>query len=332
MTLPAVDLDHGLLDALFAQAPVGLAFWDADLRCVRANRALARLTGVPVAEHLGRRVPEVLPEIGDRLAELLQATLSTARPRSDVELSGRLPADPGTTHHWLASTYAVPGDPVRVGAVITDVTQRKRVEKEHRRLLLLAREARERAEHAERRYAFLAEAGKLLAGSLDYRVTLASIVRLAVPELADWCALEMVGPGGSVRRLASAAVDPEREARIARYERRYPLDPSAPWGSARVIRTGEPFAVERPAPGELEAAVPDPEQLAMLRAIGFESVMAVALRARGRILGALVLGSAGSGRAFDGEAVETAQELADRCALAVDNALLYEGRGISGPG
>lgn len=218
---------------------------------------------MPVAEHLGRRVTELLPEMGDRLAELLRATLRTGRPRSDVELSGRLPADPRTVHHWLASTYAVPGDPVRVGAVITDVTQRTRVEKEHRRLLLLAREARERAEHAERRSAFLASAGKLLAESLDYRVTLASIVRLAVPELADWCALEVVQRDGSVRRLAVAGVDPGREAPIAASE---------------------------------ERSAPDP--LALPRALGLESVVAVALRARGRILGAIVLGSAGSGRRF----------------------------------
>ena len=324
-----LEVEHGLLGALFAHATVGLGFWDVELQCVRANGALAEITGVPVAEQLGRRVTETLPGIGVRLAVVLHATLRTGRPRSHVELSGALPGDPGTTHHWLASTYAVPGDPVRVGAVIADVTQRKRTENEHRRQLLLAREAWERAESAERRSAFLASAGKLLSESLDHRVTLASIARLAVPELADWCTLEMVQPDGSIRRAAGAAVDPEREALLERFEQRYPLDPAARWGSARVIRTGEPILVERPAAGRLEAAVPDPEQLAMLRAMGSESAIAVPLRARGRVLGAIVMGSAESGRVFDAEDLELAQELADRCALAVDNALLYEGRGLS---
>jgi GAF domain-containing protein len=153
-----------------------------------------------------------------------------------------------------------------------------------------------------------------------------------VPELADWCALELLEPDGPLRRLAGAAVDPEREARIARYEAGGHRDPSAAWGTARVVRTGEPLFVERPAPRAVEALVPDPEQLDLLLAIGFESVIAVPLRARGQTLGALVLGSAGSGRVFDGEDLDVAQELADRCALAADNVRLLEARGGPQPG
>jgi hypothetical protein len=319
-------LEHELLEAAFARTPMGVAFFDADLRCLRANAALAALVRLPADELVGRTPSELRPDIGRRLEQLLRVTLGSGRVRGDVELTTRCPDDPATTQHWVVSAYPIPGAAARAGVVLTDVSHRKRVEKERRRLLLLARDAQERAEQAERRAAFLASAGKLLAESLECNTTLERVARLAVPELADWCFVEILRRDGSIRRLAWAATDPEKEALMAAYDARYPLDPDATFGSPEVIRTGEPSLIEEIPPEALAEIAQDEEQLRILQSVGFASHMVVPLRARGRILGAIAMVSAESGRRYDLEDLDLAQELADRCALAVDNARLYAQR------
>ena len=316
----------GEVEALIGTAPVGLAFFDAALRCVRVNQTLARMADLPAERHLGRRAGDVLAAMmGERLDDVLAHTLHSGHARRDVALSGHLPGLPGETRHWLASTYPVAVADARVGVVITDVTQRTRVEKERRRLLLAAREARGRAEQAERRATFLAAAGAVLAQSLDLRETLDAIAALAVPRIADWCFVELVEPGGAIARVAWAAADPAHAARIPELDARYPLDPDAPFGSPQVIRTGEPLLVERIPDEALEAIAQDGEHAEILRSLGFGAAMIVPLRARGRILGDIAM-AAGPGRGFDAEDLETAVELADRCALAVDNARRFAER------
>ena len=316
-----------LLDALLGPAPVGLAFFDAELRCVRANAAFAALAAAEPATLIGLTPREGLPvDVGGRLEEVVAATLRSGRPRHEAELSGRSAADPRSSCHWLASAYAVGGGRARVGVVVTDVTQRKRVEKERRRLLLLAREERERAEQAELRSAFLARAGALLAESLESDRTLRAIAELAVPELAAWCFVEILQDDGSIQRLAMAAADPRHRAVMDDFDRRYPLDPEAPFGSPQVIRTGEPLLVEEMPDDALRAIAQDDEHYGILRSLGFGAVIIVPLRARGRILGDIAM-TAGLGRTYDAEDLEMAQQLADRCALAVDNARLYAERG-----
>jgi hypothetical protein len=76
--------------------------------------------------------------------------------------------------------------------------------------------------------------------SLDYAETLTAVARLAVPEYADWCFVELVMPDGRIDRVVTEHVDPSKREFIEEYDRRYPLDPDSPVGSPKVIRTGEP--------------------------------------------------------------------------------------------
>ena len=78
------------------------------------------------------------------------------------------------------------------------------------------------------------------AESLDYRETLANVGRLAVPAYADWCFVELLRPDGGIERASWSHVDPAKREFMVEYDRRYPLDPDAPVGSPKVIRTGEP--------------------------------------------------------------------------------------------
>jgi PAS domain S-box-containing protein len=179
---------------------------------------------------------------------------------------------------------------------------------------------RKRAEDAQR---FLAEAGDVLSSSLDYRTTLASVARLAVPTLADWSAVDVLEGDGSVERLAVEHTDPEKVALAYELEQRYPPDPDAPRGLRQVLRTGEPEMMSEIPQELLDRAAHDEEHRKLLRKLDLRSYMVVPLVARGRTLGAISLVYAESGRRYGEADLALAEELARRAALAVDNARLY---------
>jgi PAS domain S-box-containing protein len=178
-------------------------------------------------------------------------------------------------------------------------------------------------EASRKRADALAEISALLAGSLDFDATVQRIAELAVPRLGDWCFVELLRDDGSIDRAAIAAVDPELRRRAGEYARRYPLDPDAPWGSPLVIRTGQPELTPEISDEALRAVAQDDEHFEMLRSLGLRSAMIVPLRAGGRVVGDIALASAESGRRFDEADLATAQELADRCGLYLENARLY---------
>lgn len=173
------------------------------------------------------------------------------------------------------------------------------------------------------RLTFLAEASKILASSLDYHTTLASLAQLAVPSIADWCGVDVVEADGHQRRLAVAHVDPAKVRLAEDLQRRYPNDSGQPSSVETVIATGQPFLLEEILPEMLTAAAQDAEHLELLQAIGFSSVMIIPLNARGRTLGAITLVAAESGHLFGSDDLTLAEDLANRAALAIDNALLY---------
>lgn len=191
------------------------------------------------------------------------------------------------------------------------------------RLLTQEHDARLRAEEAQRRFSFLAEASAVLASSLDYETTLASVAHLAVSKIADWCAVQMLEPDGSVRSIVTAHLDPSRVELARELAERYPFDPQAKSGAAQVLRTGRPELLPDIADVLLTSIIPDPELLRIVRGLGLRSSMVVPLEARGRIMGAITFISAESGRHYDVSDLQLAEALGSRAALAVDNARLY---------
>src|SRR5206468_6370632 len=138
---------------------------------------------------------------------------------------------------------------------------------------------------------------------------------LAVPRMADWCARSTGDPEGRVRQLAVAHADPAKAELGWKMEKRYPASLSAPYGPGRVIRTGAPELVGHLPDALLEATAQDDEPLAIHRALGVTSYVAVPLIARGHTLGAITFGAAGSGRRFGRDDLAVAEELAHRAAL-----------------
>jgi PAS domain S-box-containing protein len=171
---------------------------------------------------------------------------------------------------------------------------------------------------------FVAQASELLASSLEYERTLANVAALAVPQFADWCAIDMVEPDGSLSRLAIAHVDSGKVQLANELAEKYPPDPDAPYGVPNVIRTRRPeLFTEITDELLVEATTETPELLELLRELGLRSSMCVPLVARDQVLGAITFIAAESGRRYNEHDLVTAQDLARRAATAVDNALLF---------
>jgi PAS domain S-box-containing protein len=186
--------------------------------------------------------------------------------------------------------------------------------------------ARAVSEAAERRMAFLAEASAILAqGLLDFEATLSNVARLAVPDFSDWCAVDLI-ESGAIRRVATAHVDAAKQALATDLQERLPLDPNAATGVPNVIRTGRPELLPDIPDELLVASIADPDLLELVRRLGLRSIMIVPLVARGRTLGAMTFAAAESGRHYGQADLVLAEELAQRAALAVDNARLYQDR------
>ena len=171
---------------------------------------------------------------------------------------------------------------------------------------------------------FLAESGATLSSSLGYRDTLANVARLAVPTLADWCAVDVMEENGSVERLAVEHSDPEKVALAYELQERYPSNPESTRGVRKVLKTGEPDMMAEIPEELLDEVAVDPEHRQIMSKLGLRSYMVVPMVARGRNHGVITLVSAESGRRYDKTDLRLAEELARRAALAVDNAKLYE--------
>src|SRR3954468_5783199 len=208
---------RAMLDTLFRSVPVGLAILDAELRLVRANDAISATAGRSAAECVGCSIPALFGEHGEELEPLCRQVLETGEPLLDHDATW------GARHYVVSCTpvRAADGSPAGVGLVTIDVTER-------RRLL-------ERVQAAGRRSAFLARAGEVLESSLDYETTLRNVAAVAVPDIADWCAIHVLEDSGAIRLVAAAHADPSRERLAWELNERYPTLPDAQGGPAAVI-------------------------------------------------------------------------------------------------
>jgi PAS domain S-box-containing protein len=182
---------------------------------------------------------------------------------------------------------------------------------------------RQRAEETESRSAFLAKASRRLDASLDYKGVAQILTRLLVREFADWCAVYALARDNAIELLAVAHRDPSKETIAWELDRRYPFRVDQPLGVAAVIRTGTPELTRDVTDVQIDAIAYDEEHARMVRDLGLRSAIFIPLRARGRTLGAMAFATAESERVFNESDLDLASELAERAALALDNASLY---------
>lgn len=170
---------------------------------------------------------------------------------------------------------------------------------------------------------YLSRAAKVLSESLDYGATMSRLARLLVPELADWCSVDVL-EDGQLRNLAVAHVDPAKVELARELQARYPPRLDAATGVGAAVRTGRAQLV--PALGDavlVASSRGDGALLRILRELGLRSAMTVPLRARDQVLGAMTLISAESGRVYDQSDLALAEELGARAGNAIDNARAY---------
>ena len=177
------------------------------------------------------------------------------------------------------------------------------------------------------RLEFLAQTtNQVLASSLDYQETLRNVAGLAVPQIADWCAVDLFNDEGGRESVAVAHTDPTKLAMAERL-RGFDVDELDPErGLGRVKRTGKSFLFRDITDELLVTVAVDPEHLELLRAVGMRSALIVPMTVRGSTIGALTMVSAESGRAFDESDVEFAEQIARRAGLLVESARLYTER------
>ncbi len=259
----------------------------------RVNPAGLRIAGKTLAEMLGRSVAQVFPDIErEGIHQTTAEVMQSRRPQS-VETYY-----PPHRRWYVNSIY-----PVDRGVAIfsRDITEQKLL---------------------EQNLAFLAEASKILSSSLDYHHTLRTVAQFAVPQIADWCAIDML-IGHRVELLAIAHVDPERSRWAEAMREREPVDLDAPEGVAKVLRTGRPEFFPSIRDEYLVAAAKDEETLELARSLELCSAMVVPLMVRDAAIGAITFVSAESGRHYTEADLRMAEELASRAALAIENSRLY---------
>jgi serine phosphatase RsbU (regulator of sigma subunit) len=176
---------------------------------------------------------------------------------------------------------------------------------------------------AELRQRLLAEATRALSSSLEYEQTLQQVAEVAVPQLADWCGVDLPGRGGTIEPVAIAHREPARVELARELRERYPVRLDDETGLARVIREGGHELIPAVRDEDIVAFAVDEDHLRLLRAVGFGSILVVPLVAGGEPLGAITLVRSDPLLRFSDADVALAEELGQRAGIAVLNARLY---------
>jgi PAS domain S-box-containing protein len=281
-----------------------------------ANRAAVQSMGFASLEEMQRRPPNsifsdyvVQDEHGNQLTMNAIPSVRLLAGESGEPLVMRTINRSTGELKWQllksAPLHGEDGAPVAAVTIIEDIT-RERIAELHDR--------------------FLARVTETLMSSLDYEETLRNVAWTAVPEIADWCAVELVDERGARQRVVLAHRDPaklELADRLRRFEPEE-LDPTR--GVGKILVTGVSELYQDIADDVLAQAAVSEEHLRLLRSLGFRSVLLVPLTARGRTFGVLTLVMAESMRRFDEADREFAEHVAGRAAVAVDNARLATSR------
>jgi PAS domain S-box-containing protein len=288
------------------------------------NPAIERVLGYPPSRVIGTLSssyvhPDDLPAVTEAFTPVVEGTpsLVTVRFRSRH-------AD-GSWRFMEATANDLTVDPAVQGVVVSvrDISERQRAEEERERLLASEQGIRAEVEATQQRVAFLAGASALLASSLDYETTLASVARLAVPRLADWCAIDVAGVDEPFRRLTVASVDPTIPERVQELRRRYPLHPDGLSGVPLVMRTGHPELIPEVSEAQLRQTTSDEGHIAILLSLQMTSILRVPMAVHGDVLGVISLISTRPDRRYSAADLILAEDLGRRAATAIENARLY---------
>jgi PAS domain S-box-containing protein len=287
----------------------GTWLWDIPNNLVFADKFFSKIFGVPAEEGahglpLARFIDQIHPQDRQRVEDAIKEALD-GKDTYETEYRTMTP-DGG--YRWIIARGQLErnekGMPIRFPGVIMDITDRK---------------------HAEENLRFLTRASAVLSSSLDYKQTLQSLTELAVPDLADWCTLDLyTSDKSSVELVGLAHKDPAKVKWARQLRDQQPVEMDAPSGLPNVLRTGKPELYPYIPDELLVASAKSKEHLRLMREIGFTSVIITPLIIEHENIGALTLVSTELKRHYNERDLEMAEQLAGRAALAISNANLYE--------
>lgn len=298
---------------------------------VYANPAFCRLAGivngdglnVPVATLFkspeGRGLNEILDRAFRDRVEFLDARIETSSGRAKGRQYSIWPVIAADGHaEALGIEIREPATP--------DATLDLQRQVAEQMLLSALRERglAEDAEAARRRAAFLAEAGRLLAESVDQSSTLIALTRLALPLLGAWCIVDVLEDGDSIHRLGIYHPDPAKQKLARRLQASWVPVAGDPFGAPAMILDPRPSLIADNIEATLAAAAHSPENLDILRQMGIGSLLTVPLIARRKLLGAITFVGSQRGIPWSPDDVHLAKDVATRGALALDNAQVYD--------
>lgn len=319
-----LDEARTFLDSVIENIPDMIFVKDAaELRFRRFNRAGEQLLGYPREDLLGKNDYDLFPEEqANFFTEADRRVLATGALLDIPEETIRTKSGKRVLHTKKIPILDSSGRPAYLLGISEDITDQKRAEME-RLQLWEERAARTSAERASQDAAFLAEASNQLAASLDLSRTLAALAELAVPILGDYCVIELADTAGRGVTQALAHVDANERERLRKLLSFPSNGPAAfPW--KQLGGHGHPVLGQGFTDAQLERVAQDAEHLDLLKALRPESHLIAALELHGEPLGHIVFVRMGPDRPYGQREALLCQDLADRIALAADNARLYE--------
>ena len=331
----------------------GVTVQDTSGRLVYANEAGARLSGystpgelldAPVGDFLSRfevlsanADPVPIESLPGRIAlygrastaELLVRDRRTGAERWSEVRSYPVLSEDGTVQ-FVVNIFRDTTESVRHRRLLED--QAQELEEQTAQAQALAEELEQSneeladalrlVEDAHRREEHLSRATAILASSLDYETTLRRVAELSVPELGDWCSVDLLGVDGGVQQLAVAHVDPEKVRWARALRAKATPDMASATGLPKVLRTGEPEFYPVITDDLLVQSARDADELDVMRAVGFSSALIVPIRAEG-IVGALTLVWAETRKQYSKIDLTFATELGRRAGMAIERASNY---------
>ncbi|WP_343034465.1 SpoIIE family protein phosphatase [Streptomyces sp. 769] len=318
--LRGIETDLAAAQAVFGQSPMGFTLFGTDLKLLRVNERFATVFGGPAGKYRGGTPHDFLPRPeAERMTVALRRVLETGEPVSEMQLVGRVPGEEDR-RRWSVSLYRLhgaSGRPIGVAALASDVTGRRRAERE--------------AANARRNLALLNEAGARIGNSLDLETTARTLLDVAVPQFCDLASVDLYQgllagdeeqPGMSdgsaeLRRVAfaSAVSDaplpgkaPEEDPVAVGAVHRYPFNSPC----AAALRTAQAQII----PGRESEEGPE------LGAV-VHSTLAVPMVARDTVVGLVQFSRTKGSEPFGERDTALAVELAARAAVCIDNARLY---------
>ena len=329
------DLETSNRRLRMAQEAGRMGVWEWDLRtgAIVWSEALEHLYGLPTGGFAGD-LAAFRQQVHPDDLERVEASVQDARDTGGYEVEHRiLRADNGEVR-WIVARGDVirddAGTAIRMVGINVDITERKVVEEERYNLLRAEQAARAAAERSRERLTFLSEATGVLSASLDYHETLQSVTRLAVPEYATICIIDLLETG-RLNTVAVAHADRGAEQLVWRLRQQYPAASAPDDPTRETLRYAQPLLLADMPEEVLQSMAVDETHLALLHELDIRSGIIVPLIARGRVLGTLSLLRTGDTEPFEGADDQTlVMELGRRAALAIDNARLYAEAGRTG--